>query len=212
MPFVPDTCLHLGTGSNSDREEAQPDVDDNEMPQAKNFDFMFAFCKQNPDILGCIFKPGVDMSRVKCEMLMAQVLIAPLSFDTRIPQTIYGFPESQAQVYASPVQAPLLFGHKKLDVNIPWILHVFNFFRYHFLRPEEATLFSAYTELNDTERLSLWTEPIADVPEAVLGKVWKGTYCKALLLLNSRRPTILSPSPIETDQVTDTLFSLSRRS
>lgn len=126
------------------------------------------------------------MTKVKPEMLMAQVLIAPITLDPNIPQAVYSFPDSQAMVYASPAQAPLLFGRKKLEVNIPWVVHVVNFFRYHMLRPEEATLFSAFGELSDAERPHLWTEKIADVPEAVLGKVWKGTYCKTLSSFNSR--------------------------
>ncbi|KAB2575052.1 hypothetical protein DBV05_g6374 [Lasiodiplodia theobromae] len=91
------------------------------------------------------------------------------------PGNIYGFEDSQVWAYATIRTAPIFGGFNKTEINMEWILHVMNFFKYHMRKHEENTLFEPFNKLNKAEQPSYWQSHIHNGPMA-LGVHWKGTY------------------------------------
>jgi len=128
--------------------------------------------RKTPEFIGYVFKPGYAVNRTPRELLIAQILLAPLGFNPSIEQYVYGFRQSQVQVYQAPTVKPVFQG---LNVNLHWVLHVLNFFRAHAMRRDMFSLFDTYALLEFGERPGFWTEKIQDQDNPVLGQVWKGT-------------------------------------
>jgi len=145
------------------------------MPVSSNLTKMTDFCRKFPQFLGCIFKPAYSMPSTS--MQLAQILLSSLSLDPYlILQDVWQFDTTQKLVYESPAAAPIFKGVNNDQVNIFWVLHVINFFRYHCLRPVESTLHPPYAALEASQRPGFWKQPIDNNPRPFVGKVWKGTY------------------------------------
>jgi len=97
-----------------------------------------------------------------------------LSIDPH-PFPTFGFDDSQRAVYANVTMAPIFGGFNGLEINVAWVLHCVNFFKYHLTRVEEQTMFDAYNGLGKYERPQAWSETLREGSH-VLGKHWKGTY------------------------------------
>ena len=106
-----------------------------------------------------------------------QVLCAPLllSFDSMLIQSHYGFPDSQLTVYSAAENYPIFIGCNGLDVNMEFVLHNINFWKYHMVRETENTLFRAFEALDPSERPRWWTAQLQQGVQK-LGKHWKGSY------------------------------------
>ena len=106
-----------------------------------------------------------------------QVLCAPmlLSFEPHIFHHHYGFPDSQSAVYNTANVLPIFGGCNGLDVNMEFILHNINFWKYHILRKAEGTLCDAFENLDEDERPRWWSSQLKEGPQK-LGKHWKGSY------------------------------------
>jgi hypothetical protein len=97
---------------------------------------------------------------------------------------VHGFPDAQFAAYlpASHTAANLFSDSAAFKVNVEWCLNIVNFFRYHLIGHEEASLVDAYQELDDlSEGRDLpqyWKEQLSDdnTVRKPLGKHWKGTY------------------------------------
>jgi hypothetical protein len=105
-----------------------------------------------------------------------------LSFINPDP-VVLSFPESQRAAYMDFESTPLFSGYGGLEVNMEWALHIVNFFRYHTLRDDEATLCPAFRDLNKTcggtEMPQLWKKQLSNNDDPVpLGRHWKGSYGK----------------------------------
>jgi len=139
---------------------------------------MTDFCRKFPHFIGCIFKPTYGVpDKVSTTIQIAQILVSSLSLDPYLtPQDVWQFDATQKQVYQSPEAAPIFKGVNNDRVNVPWVLHVLNFFRYHCLRPVESTLHHPYAALPASQRPVFWKQPINNDVKPFLGKVWKGTY------------------------------------
>ncbi|EKG19468.1 hypothetical protein MPH_03332 [Macrophomina phaseolina MS6] len=89
--------------------------------------------------------------------------------------SVYGFIDSQRLAYATIKAAPIFCGFNKLEVNMEWILHVLNFFKYHICKEEENTLYAPFRNLTKADTPGFWQKPLHNGP-AELGVHWKGTY------------------------------------
>ena len=153
--------------------------------ESHNLNKLKKFLTDN-NILQIIFKPVANRSgrynttipSIPTPLLYTiQVVAAPmlLSFDPHIADYHFGFPDSQAIVYSTPTAWPIFTGCHGLDINMPFILHNLNFWKYHMVREVENTLFNAFADLDDDERPRWWsTQPKQG--EHALGKRWKGSY------------------------------------
>ena len=92
-----------------------------------------------------------------------------------VKHEVFGIEESQREVYLPTNRAPIYTGPDSTEVNMPWILHNFNFFHYHMVDEEAATLFDSMEALPLNQKLSAWQQPLQDGAHA-LAKHWKGTY------------------------------------
>lgn len=98
-----------------------------------------------------------------------------LSLDPHIIDYHYSFPDSQLTVYSPASEQPIFGGCHGLDVNVEFVLHNVNFWKYHMVRQVEGTLFDALDELDLFERPRWWSSQPAQGVRA-LGKRWKGSY------------------------------------
>lgn len=137
---------------------------------------MKKFVQNKDEFIGYIFKPGFIGTQHPREVLIAQVLIAPLGFDPDVKQSVFGSGDSQIQAYLAPCQQQVFVGITKEHVNLQWLLHIMNLFRAHMMCRDMVTLFDAYHLLKDSERPGFWTKQIQYKEKFVLAKVWKGTF------------------------------------
>ena len=119
-----------------------------------------------------------DVPRLAALLKTIQIVCAPmlLSFEPHLEKWILGFPQSQAVVYSTPTQWPIFTGSYGLDVNMDFVLHNINFWRYHMIQEFEHTLFQAFSELECDERPRWWTSNSLKSTTPKLGRHWKGSY------------------------------------
>jgi len=137
----------------------------------------------NHDILRYVLIPPKRPSRRSEEvssrpdplLCAVQIVLAPRLFELDYMQGHFSFPVSQSIVYGSAEEIPIFTGCNGLDVNMEWLLHQVNFWKYHMLREEECSLFKPYTDLEDDERPRFWSEQLTQGYNQ-LGKHWKGSY------------------------------------
>lgn len=86
---------------------------------------------------------------------------------------VYGFEYSQKMVYECARRAPIF--NRRHQVNMEWVVHTINFFKYHMLRSEEHTLYGVYSALDDASRPKPWKQQLKPGLRELNG-LWKGTY------------------------------------
>ena len=120
---------------------------------------------------------ALDMLSIPKELLTTlQVLMAPILLDLSTKFTMYNFPSSRQAVYGTAERHPIFGGCHGLDINMDWVLHHINFWRYHMLRESEHTLFHAYEDLEPDERPRFWSSQLKQGRGDSLGTHWKGSY------------------------------------
>ncbi len=73
---------------------------------------------------------------------------------------VFGVEESQREVYLPTNEAPIYEGPDFTEINMPWLLHNFNFFRHHMLDEDAATLFGSIDALSTSQKPSAWRQPL----------------------------------------------------
>ncbi len=117
--------------------------------------------------------PGKDFSPF---LRTIQVMLAHLQFDHVLKTPTWGFPDSQKAVYESVRKEPIFVGPHKTEVNMQWVAHAVNFFKYHVTREDEGTLFPGYEELREAGMgIKPWRKKLKRGVQT-LGKRWRGTY------------------------------------
>ncbi|PVH93955.1 hypothetical protein DM02DRAFT_207624 [Periconia macrospinosa] len=113
-------------------------------------------------------EPVLAAIRIMCTQLL-------FTMDNVGNRDVIGFPDSQKAVYASTHDAPIFTGPKENIINMKWVLHCFNFFRYYMATPEASALHDNLCYLGASQRPRPWDEPLkrGSYP---LGNYWKGTY------------------------------------
>ena len=139
-----------------------------------NFDRVLNFC-YSTNILGDILHAG----NLKPDPLLAtlQLVLTPLCLDIELRFPTWGFPDSQQAAYldSKVPEGQIFFGRNNQGVNMRWLLHISNFFKYHMTRKEEYSLFEDYDSLEFSERPKLWTGKLGDQALG-LKRNWKGSY------------------------------------
>jgi hypothetical protein len=90
-------------------------------------------------------------------------------------EDVYSFEVSQKAVYESAKVAPIFHGFNDLQVNMEWVLHALNFFRYHMMRESENTLYVPFHDLSGLQKPLAWKRKLQDGSHK-LGGDWMGTY------------------------------------
>lgn len=92
------------------------------------------------------------------------------------------FPTSQISAYSPATKQPIFTGCYGGTVNMDWVLHQTNFWKYHFTREAESTLFTDIDALEPADYPKLWNSQLSQKDMPALGKKWKGI--SAFLRLN----------------------------
>ena len=85
------------------------------------------------------------------------------------------FDISQYQAYSGPACQPVFDGLMKQEVNVRWLLHVINFFKYHMKSDGEGLLAHDYKELENSQIPQFWVGKIQGGTQP-LARHWKGAY------------------------------------
>ncbi|TAQ86739.1 hypothetical protein B7494_g4941 [Chlorociboria aeruginascens] len=110
-------------------------------------------------------------------VLIIQLCLTSLSLDPQSCNTkVSHFDLSQAEVYTCPNDQPIFMGAGKQDLNVRWLLHVVNFFKFHFKAAKgEGILSHAYRDLAPEEVPQPWIGKLKEGTQQ-LGSHWKGAY------------------------------------
>lgn len=131
------------------------------------------------DLLRTIFMP-VRRTVLSPNPLMhtLQLVLSHLTLDLAGPthSHAYQWQISQQAVYATAKTQPIFCGTGNLQINMTWLLHVANFFKYHLTREEECTLYEAFKSLTKKNMTPMaWQEKLQEGCKK-LGEHWKGNY------------------------------------
>lgn len=128
-------------------------------------------------VLSCLYRTPEFSPALKTLQLVLFHLQLDLSLG---PATsVYGFPYSQKAVYGHPGKVPLFQGRNFNKVNIDFLMHTGNFFKYHLAEPQAQTLYELFSELEPHEQPQAWDSRVHQGPDVKeLGKHWKGSYGK----------------------------------
>ncbi|KAF8867301.1 hypothetical protein BDZ45DRAFT_577391, partial [Acephala macrosclerotiorum] len=111
------------------------------------------------------------------------------------------FDISQHQAYSAPSSQPLFLGKYKQSINSRCLLHIVNFFKYHFKSEGEGLLSHDYLDLDTDQHPMPWVGKIKAGTQS-LGTHWKGAYMyldqNTLLSCRQWRP---SSSGVHTDSL-----------
>ncbi|KAF2638019.1 hypothetical protein P280DRAFT_405709 [Massarina eburnea CBS 473.64] len=112
--------------------------------------------------------PALAVVKLMCSHVL-------FDMDAKLVDKTIEFDEAQKAVYASTSLAPIFTGPKKNEVNMEWILHCFNFFRYYMTNQDASFLHESLQDLDRAQRPSAWQGPLKS-GSSPLPKYWKGTY------------------------------------
>ena len=106
-----------------------------------------------------------------------QLMLTHWSLRLRFRNTTHSFYFSQHTVYAHPSVQLLFLDSNKSLVNVGFLLHVVNFFKYHITKEDEQTAFGVYCALANGEKFKAWDGPLTQGLKK-LGSDWKSSYGK----------------------------------
>ncbi|KAK5168421.1 uncharacterized protein LTR77_006991 [Saxophila tyrrhenica] len=111
-------------------------------------------------------------------MQTIQVLLAPMHLnpDPMYEFSHYNFLDSQAAVYSTATVHPIFGGCYGVEIDMEYVLHNLNFWKYHMLRQAEGTLNEPYCDLDEDERPRWWDHALSQDTTQKLWKNWKGSY------------------------------------
>jgi hypothetical protein len=106
-----------------------------------------------------------------------QLCLTPISLNPRFcnNRRVSHFDLSQYQAYDTPARQPMFCGKYKQDVNLRWLLHVVNFFKYHLTVNAEGLLAHHYKDLEADQFPQPWEGRIEPGTKP-LKSHWKGAY------------------------------------
>lgn len=145
-----------------------------EKPYSKNLEQLRSYIRRS-NVLRCVLRTRGRGSHGLLQTI--QLLLLPWSLEFAPECPTLGFTKSQQVVYSHPERYPLFMDKYKTLVNITFLLHISNFFKYHMTQPQEATLFNPFHDLEDEEKPKMWQSHL-EQGTSKLGKSWKGSYGK----------------------------------
>ena len=109
-------------------------------------------------------------------LIAVRIMLAQFLFDGAAPsRSWFAMDDAQKAVYAATNTAPIFLGLRKNMVNVEWIFHCLNFFRYYMTDSDHPLFDTIEEELGPSGRPSPWREPLKS-GSYPLAKHWQGTY------------------------------------
>ncbi|OBT79980.1 hypothetical protein VF21_01140 [Pseudogymnoascus sp. 05NY08] len=139
--------------------------------------------RKGSDLLDNLGRIGYDLTPKKrpsrqesltkvVKLLFTHLLLHPHSCNIKTDV----FLASQEFVYKCFKEAPLFLGRNKNEINIMWLLHAANFFKFHFKMPDgEGILAHMYQQLEKGEWPMPWAGKLKSGTQK-LGPYWKGAF------------------------------------
>ncbi|KAJ9647878.1 hypothetical protein H2199_001654 [Coniosporium tulheliwenetii] len=158
-------------------KEADPKLympDEGGMPTSKNLEAIHSFILST-NLVTDIFCPHRKSGKLNSLLATVQLVCHHWCIHSRFGTEILQFPTSQKMAYESMCNYPIFTGTDKQKVNVEYVLHIMNFFRYHMVREHENTLFEPMETLWPLERPHPWNRKLKD-GSYKLGIHWRGTY------------------------------------
>ncbi|KAH9222638.1 hypothetical protein DL95DRAFT_505701, partial [Leptodontidium sp. 2 PMI_412] len=136
--------------------------------------FNTSFDKDTNDSSG--FNKVVTANDKNTLVYVIQLILTPFSLDPGLCNSKVGhFDISQYQAYSTAKLQPVFTGLYKQVVNIRWLLHVVNFFKFHLKSDGEGLLEHEYRILEHDEFPQFWTGHIKGGTQP-LARHWKGVH------------------------------------
>ncbi|KAA6410876.1 MAG: hypothetical protein FRX48_05186 [Lasallia pustulata] len=120
-------------------------------------------------------KYGVCQGTAEPLLQVIQLMCTHWSLDLSLGYETYNFDISQQMVYQHPDQCPLFLDQHMCSININFLLHIMNFFKYHCTRSDEWTLRGLFEALEPYQRPQAWDTQLSQGPSP-LGSNWLGSY------------------------------------
>lgn len=151
-------------------------LDHDDRPRCPNMAHLQTFVLKSRIMLGGKRPPISNLHEPMNDSLSAiRLMLSHFLLDQATPPgSWFAIDDAQKAVYASTNTAPIYIGPNKDVVNMEWVFHCMNFFRYHMTTPE-LPLHDAMQDLDASQRPSTWYEPLKP-GSYPLGSHWKGTY------------------------------------
>ena len=130
-------------------------------------------------------KHGFRQGSVEPLLQVIQLMCTHWSLDLSLGYQTFDFDISQRMVYQHPDQCPMFLDQHMCTVNINYLLHVMNFFKYHCTRSDEWTLRDVFEALERPQRPQAWNTQLRQGPTS-LGSEWLGSYA----YLHSRKEIV----------------------
>lgn len=130
-------------------------------------------------------KYGFHQGSVEPLLQVIQLMCTHWSLDLSLDYQTFDFDMSQRMVYQHPDHCPMFLDQNMCSVNINYLLHIMNFFKYHCTRSDEWTLRGIFEALEAHQRPQAWTTQLSQGP-SILGSEWLGSYS----YLHSRKEII----------------------
>jgi 1,2-phenylacetyl-CoA epoxidase catalytic subunit len=112
-------------------------------------------------------------------LYVIQLCLAPITLHpSYCNKKVSHFETSQYQVYDTAHRQPVFVGKYRQDINVWWLLHNVNFFKYQLKAEEEGLLAHAYEDLESDQVPQAWVGTIKAGVNA-LGCHWKGAYSRS---------------------------------
>ena len=93
----------------------------------------------------------------------------------RRPGTWFALDDAQKAVYAATNTAPIFTGPNRDVVNMEWILHCMNFFKFYMTSPDEKLFDLLEDDFGPSKRPTPWSEPLKSGTYPLTTR-WYGTY------------------------------------
>lgn len=118
--------------------------------------------------------------KIKGSLLyVIQLILTPLSLHPDICNgKVSHFDVSQSQAYATSNTQPIFVGKVLQDINLLWLLHTINFFKFHFKTGHgEGIIAHDYAVIERDQYVQPWVGHIKTGTQP-LSRFWKGAYSK----------------------------------
>ncbi|KAF2189704.1 hypothetical protein K469DRAFT_561995 [Zopfia rhizophila CBS 207.26] len=144
-------------------------------PLCPNQKHLINFIRNSRNLMNVKRQRSAD-ERVSPQLAAIQLMCAHFLFgQEKMSFNICPFDESQKAVYETAKVAPIFHGFNKQQVNMEWVLHCLNFFRYHMMDKVTATLRDTVAQMDATQKPYAWCSELQE-GSYPLSKYWKGTY------------------------------------
>ncbi|KAI9722263.1 MAG: hypothetical protein M1812_001735 [Candelaria pacifica] len=126
------------------------------------------------NLLHIILRNGFNKPLTSKLLLTLQLALTHWSLDVKLQTLIFGWEISQQVVYQPINEAPIFSGTSSVAINIEWLLHAANFFKYHLTRHDQS-LYDPFMDLEHHEKPRAWKGKIQNGVQN-LSRYWKGVY------------------------------------